>query len=101
MTPEWKSFDPGIVITAIGGIGTAFIAGIFAILSGRKKAKSDVQGTLNSSFQILIGELQEERTELRRILKEQGQQIAFLQRRAEVFEKALRDNGIDIPVVNQ
>jgi len=51
-------------LTIVGSVVAAFLTGLFTFLGIRSKTKTNVQATLNSGFNSLIQELQEERREL-------------------------------------
>jgi uncharacterized protein HemX len=66
-------------LTAGATIAVAIISGAFMYYAGRPKARSDVQSILNDGFNKLITDLQDERNQLKQIVKEQGQQITMLE----------------------
>jgi hypothetical protein len=69
----------------------ATISGILTIIGGRKKAKADVQSSLNAGFEILVRELQKERTELMQIIKRQAETVEkFEQERRELHAAIAR-----------
>ncbi len=104
MSIDVKALDVGTIITVVGSIAVAAITSFSAYLVGKKKAQTDVQTTLNSGFEILIRELQEERVDLTKTIKEQDEKIGLLEGR--VFslriqvislQNRLRDHGIPPP----
>ena len=92
------------LITAASAVLVALVTGVLTVWAGRRKAQSDVQASLNSGFQILVSELQQERTELTRIIADQAQRITALEAevnrlRAEMrrSERFLAERGISLP----
>src|SRR5437879_941253 len=73
LSSEWNT-----VIAALGG---AIITAIVTLLVARGRARIDVQAALNTGFQALVTELQEERGELTRVIKEQSETIEDLERK--------------------
>lgn len=80
----------GPVLTAVSTVIVAFITGILTYLGVRAKARTDVQSSLNTGFQSLISELQEERQflseqrdELQEHVKHLDQQVIELRVRVE------------------
>ncbi len=104
MSIEPKSLDVGTMTTVVGSIMAATITSVSAYLIGKKKAQTDVQTTLNSGFEILIRELQEERGDLTKTIKSQNEKIDMLEGRIFslkvriiALENMLRAHGISIP----
>lgn len=77
------------VVTSISAVLVALITGALTILGGRKKARADVQVSLNSGFEILVGELQEERAQLIEVARE-------IEARARAEADALRKECSDL-----
>lgn len=100
--PPWlndyvKPIDPGPVITAALGLLVTGAGVFFTFLISKKKAKSDVQTTLNDGFTKLIDEFQEERIEMRKQIREMQTELAEATRRIRELETVMREHDIPIP----
>ncbi|RZN13912.1 hypothetical protein CWO90_43985 [Bradyrhizobium sp. Leo121] len=60
-------------------VTVTIISGAFMYFAGRPKARADVQAMLNDGFNKLITDLQDERNQLREIIKQQGEHITLLE----------------------
>jgi hypothetical protein len=74
-------------LTVTGTVVAALIAGIVSFTIARPKTKVDVQTAINAGFTTLITELQEERVELLKIIREQTEQIKILSSRVSVLDR--------------
>ncbi|WP_407523688.1 hypothetical protein [Methylobacterium oryzisoli] len=105
--------DPVALLTAAGPILIAFVTGWFAWVAGKKKASTEAQVAITSGFEVLIRKLQEERTELTKIIDRQATaldrqadkidgleaEVRGLQRHIDRLEKAMRDANVDVPAL--
>ena len=107
----WEKFDPIAILTAAVPVLVAFVSGHFAWVAGKKKASTEAQAAINSGFQVLVANLQAERTELRKIVDKQEaaldraaakiegleDEVRSLTKHIDRLESALRTAGLDIP----
>lgn len=85
------------IVGGIATIATAFIAGLWQHLSGRKKSDIDAQGALVSGFIALLAELKGEMTALRErtdVLENKNQKQG---RRIGKLERIMSRHNIEIP----
>lgn len=93
-----------ILITTIGGIVTAIVAGMVTIITGRKKAAAEAQTSLNAGFGDLVKVLREqvlfqsERiNELGKEIVEYNDRLRYCEERVTQLSRFIRQNGHSIP----
>jgi len=85
------------IVGAVGLVLAAFVTGVISFLSGRKKAKAELQVSkatievaVSESFQRLVDELQEERKELTAALDRCDDRIQKQSTKIDTLERAVR-----------
>ena len=93
-----------IVVTTLGGVATAVVAGAVTILSGRKKAASDAQAAINAGFEELVKILREQVlfqaariAELGIHVTDQDSRLGRCETRVYQLSRFIRDQGDNIP----
>ncbi len=92
----------GNIVAAVSAFAVALTTGFFTWIAATRKSQKDFQGNLNTSFRIMIEELQQERAEARKEihgLRSDMQilrtDIHRLQNHIQTLEDILRSNNIE------
>lgn len=94
----------GTLATIVGAgaaVVTAFIAGLWQHLSGRKKSDSDAQTTLVNGFISLLSELKNERTQMISRISDLERDNHKQDRRISKLERIMIRHNIEIPNGNE